>query len=78
MILINLRGDIMSKKVANTMLISIAMVWALCFFFMGFNVFAIFFGVLGTVMVIEAVDEWIKTKGEMYLANKYDENKKKQ
>lgn len=73
-----LRGDIMNKKVANITVIFIVMVWALCFFFMGFNGFAVFFGVLGTLMVGACTGGWMKAKGEIYLADKYDENKKRQ
>lgn len=68
----------MNKKVANITVIFIVMVWALCFFFMGFNGFAVFFGVLGTLAVGAFINGWMKAKGEMYLANKYDGNKKKQ
>lgn len=68
----------MSKTVGAITLISIIVIWILCFISMGFNGFAVFFAVIGTLMVGAVVSGIAKAKGDMYLANKYDESKQKQ
>ena len=64
------------KTSGKVMLALIALVWILAFYNMGFNGFAVFFGVIGTFFVMAVLNGWVKTKGDMYLANKYDESKR--
>ena len=64
------------KTSGKVMLVLIALVWILAFYSMGFNGFAVFFAVIGTFFVMAGLNGWVKAKGDMYLANKYDESKR--
>lgn len=66
----------MNKTVGNVTLILIAAIWGFLIYNLGLNGFTIFFGIIGTLTVGAGVAGWTRSKGEMYLANKYDESKK--
>lgn len=70
----------MNKKLTIFSL-PLLVIWIVSLVKIGFNIFCIIFGVIGSIIYISivagCVDGITKAKGEMYLANKYDKEKVK-
>lgn len=69
------------NKWLMVLIVPIALVWLFLLAKIGANGFTVFFGIIGSILwlviVGGIVDGITKAKGEMYLANKYDEEKNK-
>ena len=63
------------KTSGKVMIIALAIIWGFCIVSMG-PVFGSFFAVLGTILVLAINAGVVKSKGDMYLSQKYDEGKK--
>ena len=63
------------KTSGKVMIIALAIIWGFCIVTMG-PVFGAFFAVLGTILVLAINAGIVKSKGDMYLSQKYDEGKK--
>jgi len=63
------------KTSGKVMIIALVIIWGFCIVTMG-PVFGAFFAVLGTILVLAINAGIVKSKGDMYLSQKYDEGKK--
>ena len=63
------------KTSGRVMIIALVIIWGFCIVSMG-PVFGAFFAVLGTILVLAINAGIVKSKGDRFLAQKFDESKK--